>query len=168
MEDVRIDKRAIIKHLKRTGSHVSIDAWVYCAVRLWVGSWVHIAPHVSIIGGEKSLLKIGDFSGISTGARIICGGEDFVNSLCGFVPEEFRTTVYGETVFENFSWVGAGAILLPNITLAEGSVVGAGAVLTKSTEPWVVYAGNPARPLKERNKKQILENYQKMVCREHY
>jgi len=163
MEDVRIDERAILKHLMGTGNHVSIDIWVYCSVRLWVGSWVHIAPHVSIIGGERSTLKIGDFSGISTGGKIICGGEDFVNSLCGFVPEEFRSTTYGITTLENFSWVGAGAILLPNVTMAEGSVVGAGAVLTKSTEPWVVYAGNPARPLKERNKEKILENYYKLI-----
>lgn len=158
MLDVRIDDSAIVKHGITTGDHVTIDAFVYCSVRLQTGSWVHVAPHVSIIGGKRSSLYIGDFAGVSTGARIICGSEDFINSLCGFVPEEYRTTIYGRTTLEDFSWVGAGAILLPNITMAEGSVAGAGAVITKDTEPWGVYVGNPAKMIKIRDKHNIIKN----------
>jgi acetyltransferase-like isoleucine patch superfamily enzyme len=164
--DVRLDKTAMVKHLVCTGDHVSIDMCVYCSVRLSVGSWVHIAPHVSIIGGYKSSLKIGDFAGISTGARIVCGSEDFVNSLLGFIPEEFRTVIYGNNVIEDFAWVGAGAIVLPDITIAKGSVIGAGAVVTKSTKPWMVYAGNPARIIKKRNEKKIMEDYNRMISNE--
>jgi galactoside O-acetyltransferase len=108
------------------------------------------------------MLRIGDFAGISTGARIICGSEDFINSLLGIIPEKYRDVKYGITVIENFAWVGAGAIVLPNIIMAEGSVLGAGAVLTKDTEPWMVYAGNPAKVIKPRNKDKIIEMYNKM------
>jgi acetyltransferase-like isoleucine patch superfamily enzyme len=78
------------------------------------------------------------------------------------MPNEFKITTHGTTVLENFSWVGAGSIVLPNIVMAEGSVLGAGALLTKNTEPWTVYIGSPAKPYKARNKKQILENARKL------
>jgi acetyltransferase-like isoleucine patch superfamily enzyme len=42
-------------------------------------------------------------------------------------------------------WIGAGAIVLPGVELAEGTVVAAGAVVTKSTEPYTLVAGVPAR-----------------------
>jgi maltose O-acetyltransferase len=44
-------------------------------------------------------------------------------------------------------WIGAGSILLPGVKLAEGSIVGAGAVVTKDTEPYCVYAGVPAKKI---------------------
>ena len=49
-------------------------------------------------------------------------------------------------------WVGAGAIILPGVTLGEGCVIAAGAVVTKSFEPFRVIAGVPAKELKERLK----------------
>jgi len=161
-DDIRIDKSARVKHLMCHGNHISIDMCVYCSVGLYMGDYVHIAPMTSIIGGEKSSLTVGNFAGISTGARIVCGSEDFVNSLLGFMPEEYKTVIYGHNVISDFAWVGAGAIVLPGIYMAEGSVLGAGAVLTKDTEPWTVYVGNPAIPLKLRNKELILENARKL------
>ena len=46
-------------------------------------------------------------------------------------------------------WIGAGAIVLPGVTVAAGCIVGAGAVVTASTEPDGVYAGVPARRLRD-------------------
>jgi len=48
----------------------------------------------------------------------------------------------------NDVWIGGGAILLPGVTVGDGSVVGAGAVVTKDVEPLVVVAGNPAKVVK--------------------
>lgn len=42
-------------------------------------------------------------------------------------------------------WIGAGAIILPGVTIGEGAIVGAGAVVTKDVPPFAVVAGNPAR-----------------------
>jgi maltose O-acetyltransferase len=45
-------------------------------------------------------------------------------------------------------WIGAGALILPGVTISRGCVVAASAVLTESTEPDGLYAGNPARRMR--------------------
>ena len=46
---------------------------------------------------------------------------------------------------------------MPNVTLAEGSILGANSLLTKDTEPWTIYVGSPAKPVKIRDKDKILQ-----------
>lgn len=46
------------------------------------------------------------------------------------------------------AWIGAGSIILPGVTIGEGAVVGAGAVVTKDVPPYTVVVGVPARPIK--------------------
>ena len=46
------------------------------------------------------------------------------------------------------AWVGMNAIILKGVTIGEGAVVAAGAVVTKDVPPWTVAAGNPARVVK--------------------
>ena len=46
-------------------------------------------------------------------------------------------------------WIGGGAILLPGVTIGRGSVIGAGAVVTKDVSPYSVAVGNPARVIRQ-------------------
>lgn len=48
------------------------------------------------------------------------------------------------------TWIGAGAMVKPEVTLGHGAVVAAGAVVTKDVEPYTIVAGTPARPLRLR------------------
>ncbi len=51
---------------------------------------------------------------------------------------------------EDCSWIATGAIILPGVTVGEGAVVAAGAVVTHDVPPWTVVAGNPAKEVKKR------------------
>lgn len=53
-------------------------------------------------------------------------------------------------VIGNDVWIGFGVQIMPGVTIADGCVLGAGAVVTKSTTPYGVYAGVPARLVKHR------------------
>jgi maltose O-acetyltransferase len=48
-------------------------------------------------------------------------------------------------------WIGGGAIVLPGIAIGDGSVIGAGSVVTRDVPPGTTIAGNPARPLRRRD-----------------
>ncbi|SPJ24186.1 chloramphenicol acetyltransferase [Palleronia abyssalis] len=48
------------------------------------------------------------------------------------------------------TWIGAGAMIKPEVTLGHGAVVAAGAIVTKDVDPYTIVAGIPARPLRPR------------------
>ena len=51
---------------------------------------------------------------------------------------------------------------MPGVTLQEGAILGANSLLTNDAEPWTIYVGSPARPVKTREKDIILKIYDKM------
>lgn len=57
--------------------------------------------------------------------------------------------VWGGVKIEDDCWIGAGAIILNGITIGKGSVVGAGAVVTKDVEPYTIVGGNPAHKIRD-------------------
>ena len=58
----------------------------------------------------------------------------------------------GEVVVGDFVWISVRAIILPNVTIGEGAVVAAGAVVTKNVEPYTVVGGVPAKIISRRNR----------------
>mgnify|MGYP003683529013 CR=1 FL=1 len=155
-ENTYISHQTEIKrpHLSKIGRNVAIDSYTYCTTGLDIGDHTHISPHVSIIGGERALFKTGIFCNLAAGTRIICISDAFLgDGLIGaFIPEEYKDIeVSGNVTLNNFCNVGTNAVIFPGVELKEGTVIGAGSVVRNSTEPWTIYAGNPAKPIKKRN-----------------
>jgi len=164
--DVRISEHTIINHpqLVEIGDHVSIDMWTYISTQLILGSYIHIAPSVSIIGGKIALLKMGDFTNIGSGGRIVCATDDFSQGLISpVVPKEHRTIINKPIIFERYSTLGVNCTVLPGVVLGEGCIVGANSVVTKDTKPWTIYAGSPAKPIKPRDPKRIIESAKQLM-----
>ncbi|MCH2166694.1 MAG: chloramphenicol acetyltransferase [Oceanicola sp.] len=57
----------------------------------------------------------------------------------------------------NDTWIGAGAMIKPEVTVGDGAVVAAGALVTKDVAPYTIVAGTPATPLRERQPRKIAE-----------
>ena len=55
------------------------------------------------------------------------------------------------------TWIGAGAMIKPEVTLGHGAVVGAGALVTKDVDPYTIVAGTPAKPLRLRQPREIAD-----------
>lgn len=160
-EDVFISANVEIRrpHLVEVGSHVAIDTGFYCTVGATLGDYIHIAPYVSVIGGAEGRLTMSDFTTIAAGSRLVCASDEHLGE--GFVgptiPDKYRDRVIrGPILFERFASVGTNVVILPGVTLAEGSVVGACSLLTKSTEPWTIYTGVPAKAMKSRPREKML------------
>jgi len=159
--DVRVsDKAEIVRpELVTIGNHVSIDSWVYISTNVKMGDYIHIAPHVSIIGGSEATLIMGDFSNIGSGSKVVVISDNFKEGMVNpIVPLEHRKVIGDTTVLERFAVVGVNSVVLQDVVMAEGSVLGANSLLLESTEPWTVYAGSPAKPIGKRDKTSILKS----------
>tara|TARA_R110000824_G_scaffold106610_17_gene252118 strand:- start:2778 stop:3305 length:528 start_codon:yes stop_codon:yes gene_type:complete len=164
-EDLFVADTAIIKHPNRIelGHHVAIDHFVYFSTSGVIGDYVHIAPSVTIIGGIDSMLFMEDFSGVAANSTIICSSDDFTKGMMNpQIPIKYRNTKIGEVIIKRFACVGVNCVVMPSITLGEGSVIGAGSVVTKDTKPWGIYIGSPAKLVGMRDKKSVILGAKKL------
>jgi acetyltransferase-like isoleucine patch superfamily enzyme len=122
-----------------------------------LGSFIHIAAFSSIVGGGRLIME--DFAGLSGGVRLYTGNEEYGGgSLTNpAVPAPYRCPIRGFVRIAKHAIVGANAVILPNVTIGEGAVVGAGSLVVRDCEPWTVYVGSPARQVKARARERILE-----------
>jgi len=61
-------------------------------------------------------------------------------------------------------WVGYGSIILSGVKIGQGSIIAAGSVVTKDVEPYSIYAGNPARKIKERFNSEAEKDEHIRIC----
>lgn len=155
-KDVYISEDVTIKrpHLADIGSHVAIDSYFYCTTQLIIGSWAHIAPHASVIGGEEVSFVVGSFCTVAAGCRILCASDDFggigLVTTPG-IPREFLNLVnFGSVRMQNFSSLASNVVVEPGVIIGEGAVVGANSYVNKHVPPWTVWVGSPIRFLKLR------------------
>lgn len=165
-DDVFVNTNVEIRrpHLVNIGSHVAIDSGFYCTVQAVIGDYIHIGPYVTVIGGGKAQLAMGGFNTVGAGSRILCASDEFLGAgLVGMSPPEYRDNVICEAVvFQLFSSIGTNVVVHPGVTLSEGSVVGSCSLVTKDTEPWMIHYGIPARPIKPRPRKKMMEAARKL------
>jgi len=116
-------------------------------------------------GVAERFTKIGRYSSIGPGARIITINHPMGSkSTHGFawnaelkVSKEDKRE-WSPITIGNDVWIGSGAIILPNVTyIADGAVVAAGAVVNKNIPPYAVVVGNPARVVRYRFSKEVID-----------
>ncbi|KFN51433.1 acyltransferase [Arenimonas composti] len=116
-----------------------------------VGRRVHIAPRVFVSGGGD--FEIEDYACIATNTNVITSTEVLADGArCSgpMVSAAQRKVFRGKVLIRRDAFIGAGATLLPGVEIGTGSVVGAGAVITRATEPWGIYVGAKAVRLGDR------------------
>ena len=125
-----------------------------------IGSNVHIYPSVSIFIPWN--LIVGDYCSIGDWALIYNLGEVFLGNsvtishkahLCSATHNYIKKDLplqRKKIVIENYAWVCTDAFISPGITIGEGSVVGACAVVLSNVHKWEVVGGNPAKFIKKR------------------
>jgi acetyltransferase-like isoleucine patch superfamily enzyme len=115
------------------------------------GGFIEMGDHCSVNPGTilygHGGLKIGD--GVRIAANTIIIPANHV-----FTDPDAPIRLQGETkvgiTIGNDVWIGASVTVLDGVNIGDGCVIGAGAVVTKSTEPFGIYVGNPARLVKRR------------------
>src|SRR3989339_83739 len=107
-EDVFISASVEIRrpNIVSIGNHIAIDTGFYCTTALDMKDYIHIGPYVTVIGGAHGLLKLGNFTTITAGCRIICVSDSFAgDGLVGtMVPKQFlNKLISNPVIFKDFS-----------------------------------------------------------------
>lgn len=107
-----------------------------------IGKNVFIAPEVFIEEARPDLVTIEENVDISPRVTILTHDSSY-NHISPDVP-----VLYAKVKISKNVYIGANAVILPGVTIGEGSIVAAGAVVTKDALPHVVVAGVPAKVIK--------------------
>lgn len=109
-----------------------------------IGKFTSISWNVSIGGGEH------DFHRITTHSMLYA-------SMYGFVDGPLYDRFSEKCMIGNDVWIGAGAQILRGVTVGDGAVVAAGAIVTKDVEPYSIVAGVPAKKISQRCSDNVAE-----------
>ncbi len=138
--------------LRCFGAKVGMGVHVYPKVKIWapwnleLADGCGVANYVTLYSQGK--ISIGKWSVISQGAHLCAGTHDY--NQPGF-PLTTSPIKIGSNV-----WVAAEAFIHPGVTIDDGCVIGARAVVNKNMPAWMICAGHPCEPIKERLNKEVI------------
>ena len=121
--------------------------WLLRAAGTQIGRDVYIGEEliiVEILEDREPHVIVGDRVSIAQRVTIVTASDPNYSYLYHHV-----NIVRGKVEIHDDAWIGAGAILLPNINIGRGAIVGAGAVVTKDVPDFTVVVGVPAKPIKK-------------------
>lgn len=143
-------------------------------LRAWlsrIGVGTGIQTGVRFLNGHKVSLGLGNVINfgclldgrkyrIVTGDNVSIGPEATILTLGHDPQSPYFADRGGDVIIGDRVWIGYRALILPGVTIGEGAVVAAGAVVTKDVAPFTIVAGVPAKPIGTRNRELTYElNY---------
>jgi len=155
-----------IANLHRLDAVKRFRGWHYRGLLARAGTNLRVAEQVMI--NNPGMVSVGDNCYIGTGAQfypwnapitlgnnvLIAAGVRMITRKHGFAEIDHPMGAQGYTnapiVVEDDVWIGFGTVVLPGVTIGRGSIVGAGAVVTRDVEPYSIVGGVPARLIRRR------------------
>ncbi len=118
---------------------------------LKIGKYSTITWHCIIEGGAKTY--IGDRVFLGPGSKLLTSTYE----LNGFysvehLPKNCGAIRYGDITIKDDAYLGANVTVLPGVTIGEGAIIGANALVSRDIEPWGIYVGSPCKKIGERQK----------------
>lgn len=123
------------------GAHLQHCYGIEAGKNLNINRGVHIYGR----GG----VKFGDY--VLIGPNVVIASSQHRYDIEG-VPILFQGHEKKPVVIGNDVWIGANAVILPGVTIGDGTIIGAGAVVTNDTDPYSIVGGVPARKMGERTR----------------
>ena len=135
--------------LKLFGAKVEWTSNVLPSCRIWqpwkltMGAYACLSEDVDCYTVDA--IVVGDQATVSQGTKLCTASHEISSKI-------MELTTKPISIGAN-AWIAGWSIVLPGVTVGEGAVVAAGAVVTKDVEPWMVVGGNPAKFIKKRELK---------------
>jgi len=168
-KNVIIGKTVRVRYpeLVSIGDNCIIDDFTYISTTLKLKGNNHISSGCKIIGGRKAMVSFDEYATLSPGVVLVAGSDDYVGGIATpLVPMKVKGDVkIGYIRIGKHSIVGSNTVVLPNVVFNEGASVGALSLVRGDLEAWTLYAGIPAKKIKDRNKEKIL-NFENVLKKE--
>lgn len=121
-----------------------------------IGNYIHLGVGVTLIG--RGAIRLEDFSNLSSRVAVYSSSDDYSGATLTnpMVPEEYKAVIHEPVRIGRHVIIGSGAVILPGVVLEEGAAVGALSLVTHDCRTFGIYAGAPAKFIKER-KRDLLE-----------
>jgi len=138
------------------GNNIRIDP--FCSLIApdngWINlhSYIHIGGYCFLSGGDG--IEFEAFSALSQGGKIYSRSDDYSGEfLTGpTIPKKYLNVTKGPVIIKKHAILGSNCVVFPNITVGVGVAVGALSLVTKNLSDWGIYAGIPAKKIKNRSK----------------
>ncbi|MFX0195371.1 MAG: acyltransferase [Candidatus Hodarchaeota archaeon] len=107
-----------------------------------IGEKVYIGADLIIVDEPEDVgaVFIGDRVAVSPRVTIVVSSRPNNSKIASYAP-----VAHGPVRIMQDAWIGVGSIILPNVTIGEGAIVGAGSIVTKDVSPYTVVVGSPAK-----------------------
>jgi acetyltransferase-like isoleucine patch superfamily enzyme len=137
------------------GSNIRIDDFCILSAGkggIQIASYVHIACFTSLIG--RAPIKIGKFSNLSSRVSIYSSSDDYSGRTMTnpMVPEELKNVQSAQVIIDEHVIIGCNATVLPGVSVHKGVAIGAYSLIKSDCKEFKLYAGIPAKAIKERKK----------------
>lgn len=153
--NVKISTRAAIYEPEKMSicDNCRIDDFSVVSGQLSLGRNVYIGPFALIAGGRPGI-TFEDFATLAYRVSVFAQSDDYSGKTMAnpTVPVEYKQEIEAAVHLGRHAIVGAGSTIMPGVTLAEGTAVGAASLVMQSTDPWTINAGSPARKIKDRQR----------------
>lgn len=154
-KNVKVSDKATIyyPHQLEIGDHTRIDDFCVISGNISMGAYVHIAPFCLIAGGENGII-LGDFVGVAYAGQIFTQSDDYSGKfmVSPLIPAKYKNEYKAQVTVGRHVIIGANSVVFPGVHIAEGCSIGAMSLITKSTKPWGIYFGIPAKRIKDKSK----------------
>ena len=136
----------------KIGNDVRIDDFCILSGNIVLGNHIHVSAYSALYGGFG--IELEDYTGLSAGCILFSASDDFSGDyLTGVMVEsKFRNVRGGRITVKKYSQLGCRVVVFPSVTINEGVAVGAMSLILRDLDAWKIYAGVPAKYLKDRSR----------------
>lgn len=166
--DLSISKKASFYGVENIsiGSHVRIDDFCILSGKISIGDYIHIAAYSALYGSDAGI-QINEFANISSRVCIYAVTDDYSGEsmTSPMIPDEYKNLQKAPVYIGRHAIIGSGSVILPGSEIGEGCAVGSLSLIKNVLDAWWIYAGIPAKKLKERSKGLLEKEKEWKTCK---
>ena len=157
-ENVLISRKCSIYFPEKIiiGNNVRIDDFALLSGKVTMDDYIHIAAFTSMYGGNEGI-DIHSYSTLSSRCAVYAVSDDYSGEAMTnpMIPDEYRNIVEKKVTIGRHVIVGTGTTVLPGTIISEGVAFGCMSMAKGIYDEWNIYAGVPARKIKERSRRAL-------------